>query len=136
MVWPETILGAMLTEQSCKQLAGEPARRWLADEYFDLFIWNGANGGLLGFQLCYDVSGQERALTWMVQEGFSHAAIDSGESNPGANYTPVLLPVGHFPSEIIRCEFEARSREMDPQIREWVWRKLLEYGASDQTREW
>jgi hypothetical protein len=41
-------------------------RRWYQDDFFDLYTWHAADGTLLSFQLCYDVRGRERALTWHV----------------------------------------------------------------------
>lgn len=122
----------MLSEHPCKQITGEPARRWLCDDYFDLILWRGGNGEWIGFQVCYDVNGQERALTWMATGGFSHTMVDSGESDPGANYTPILLPATHFPTGLIHREFELRSRAIDPAIRTWVLGKIAEYGNSGQ----
>src|SRR5687768_8953096 len=52
-------------------------RRWYQDDFFDLYTWQAANGSVVSFQLCYDVSGRERALTWHHQRGFSHNRVDN-----------------------------------------------------------
>ena len=31
-------------------------RRWFRDDYFDIFTWQAANGDVVGFQLCYDLT--------------------------------------------------------------------------------
>jgi len=55
-------------------LADEPPakRRWFHDDYFDLFVWQTANGELSRFQLCYGIHSSERALVWQRQGGFFH----------------------------------------------------------------
>jgi hypothetical protein len=45
-------------------------RRWYQDDFFDLYTWNSADGTLVSFQLCYDVRGRERALTWPPRARF------------------------------------------------------------------
>ena len=120
----------MLKEQPCKQVPGEPPRRWISDDYFDLIIWCESTGNSPGFQLCYDKPGRERALTWSCDRGFSHAAIDDGESNPNANCTPILVADGDFPAEMVAREFARRSAKIDQQIRGLVLKKIDEYAAS------
>jgi hypothetical protein len=119
----------MLQEQPCRQVAGEPPRRWIFDDYFDLIVWDGSGGNPMGFQLCYDKPGHECALTWTRDGGFSHAAIDSGESSPNANRTPVLVAGGTFPRGAVLSQFLRRSAEMDPQIRDLVLQKIDEYSS-------
>jgi len=47
-------------------------RRWYQDEFFDLYTWHAPDGALVSFQLCHDVSGRERALSWHREYEFSH----------------------------------------------------------------
>ena len=72
----------MLAEiQGSRQIPGEGFRRWFTDEYFDLIAWYetpaakdarpGAMKELKGFQLCYDKTGRERALTSTGSTGSS-----------------------------------------------------------------
>jgi len=63
-------------------------RRWFQDEFFDLYTWHTRWGTLAGFQLCYDVRGRERALTWHRKSGFSHNRIDHGDDYAGQPATP------------------------------------------------
>lgn len=94
----------------------------------DLIVWLDPNDQFHGFQLCYDKTGKERALTWVNTHGFCHHAIDSGETYPSANCTPILVADGCMPVEMIRREFLQRSNELDPKVRELVLTKLGEYG--------
>src|SRR5512135_52445 len=83
-------------------------RRWFTDDYFDLIVWMGPDGGIQGFQLCYDKFKSEHAVTWTGKDGFRHERIDDGESNPSKNLTPILLPDGNCPiSDIIQRFFLA-----------------------------
>jgi hypothetical protein len=119
----------MLREQPCKQVPGEPQRRWISDDYFDLIVWGESSGSPVGFQLCYDKPGRERALTWLSKGGFSHAAVDGGDSNPNSNCTPILVAGGHFPGETVKRQFLWRSAEIDPAVRDMVLKKIDEYSA-------
>lgn len=79
------------------KVPGDSRRRWMADDYFDLIVWYEPSNAIHGFQLCYGKPVQERALTWLKPRGFSHSKIDSGDEDPGANRTPILLSDGSFP---------------------------------------
>jgi len=100
----------------------------MSDEYMDLIVWLEADGGFHGFQLCYDKTGDERALTWLASRGFSHHAVESGDTSPNANCTPILVADGHMPVETVSREFARRSSKLDPKIRELVTARLDEYG--------
>jgi len=99
----------------------------MSDEYFDLFVWYETEGCVHGFQLCYDKPHHERALTWTRQRGFQHTAIDSGESKPTANRTPVLIDNGELPVEEVRREFITRSRLLPAEIRVLVLTRISDY---------
>ena len=46
----------MLREMaSVRQQDSSVRRRWFRDDYFDLFTWQEPDGGIVGFQLCYDL---------------------------------------------------------------------------------
>ena len=118
----------MLINEPIGSVKGDSDRRWLSDDYFDLIVWYDSAQQVQGFQLCYDKPRRERALTWKVKHGFSHAAIDDGESKPTANRTPILIADGAFPSEEVKCEFRARSLLVPSNIRDLVLAKIAEYG--------
>jgi len=119
----------MLKERSCRQTQSAHLKRFLSDDYFDLFVWQDADGQAFGFQLCYDKTGHERALTWMESSGFSHTAVDSGEDDPEANCTPLLKGEKNFPVERVTREFAVRAYGIDPRIQDLVLTKLDDYAA-------
>lgn len=98
----------MLKErQDVRQIEGEGFRRWFSDQYFDLIVWyeDDSPGDCLGFQLCYDKEGNERALTWTKRHGYSHTKVDDGE-NPFSNkMSPVLVSDGIFERDEIIGKF-------------------------------
>jgi hypothetical protein len=123
----------MLKEvQKTRQIAGEPYRRWFNDETFDLIVWYEAKGEIIGFQLCYRAWPDEKALTWLRGEGFSHNRIDQGESRPDHHkMTPILLPDGEFEAERVLEQFLAASSDLDPVVVDIVTRALKNYPKPD-----
>ena len=111
-----------------RQIAGEGPRRWFSDEYFDLIVWYEKEAtAVTGFQLCYDKGQNERALTWRRGEGFSHQRIDDGEIPGRAKMTPVLVPDGVFDRNSIAERFLHSSGQIDPEIRDLVYKKVMHY---------
>jgi hypothetical protein len=106
-------------------------RRWISDDYFDLVVWYESGQKVHGFQLCYNKSGNERALTWIRNRGFVHTAIDSGESTPTANRTPILVADGAFPFELIISEFIARGKHLPAEIRDLVLTSIKDYESHE-----
>jgi len=76
-----------------RQIKGEPRRRWFSDEDLELIVWFGEDDRIVGFQLCYEIEKQPKALTWRESGGFLHSGIDDGE-NRGRHHkaTPILIP--------------------------------------------
>jgi len=72
-----------INSEYVRQKKGEPHRRWFADEYFDLLVWEDETGEIVGFELSYDKNRDQRALTWEKQKGYHHFKVDDGESRPG-----------------------------------------------------
>ncbi len=71
----------MLKEiQNARQIEGEPKRRWFSNRFFDLIVWFKNDNEITGFQLCYNISFDEKGLTWLKDKGFSHNSIDEGEN--------------------------------------------------------
>jgi hypothetical protein len=101
-------------------------RRWYTDDYFELIVWYHDDNSISGFQLCYDRSKQEHALTWRAGEGSGHHRIDSGEASPLKNMTPVLLPDGVVPYTALIQRFQERAANIDPAIVRLVVRVLNE----------
>jgi hypothetical protein len=116
--------------QSVRQDNPALRRRWYQDDFFDLYTWHASTGALAGFQLCYDVRGRERVLSWHRQHGFSHNRIDSGEDNPMSSMTPILVADGRFPHRLVRGRFNRHSVTLDASTRSFILGKLREYGRS------
>lgn len=112
-----------------KRVRQEPTgfRRWFCDEYFDLIIWYDDLHELIGFQLCYDVGGDEHAFTWHRERGLAHNRIDDGEQLPSHSRTPILIPDGIFPHDEIAKNFEERCSTLPDEVRWLILNKLREY---------
>ena len=124
----------MLREKEhVRQIKGEPRRRWFYDDFFDLIVWYDTDDSIIGFQLCYQKTGEARALTWFRESGLRHERIDDGESRPaGHALTPVLVPDGVFDREGILALFEKASEEIDHAVTSFVYCKMREYhGCGD-----
>ena len=118
----------MLAEiPNTRQIEGEGFRRWFADEYFDLIVWYAEDGSLIGFQLCYDKLGRERALTWTREHGFRHNRIDSGEIPGRAKMTPVVIADGTFNRESVAELFREAGRQIDPALAQFVYETLQRF---------
>lgn len=105
-------------------------RRWFADEEMDLIVWYTEAGGLDGFQLCYDKTGDEHAFTWKTRGGLVHTRIDAGEDLPSDNRTPILVPDGLVPLGRVLGEFKARAAELEPDLVRFVCAKLAGRAAA------
>ena len=118
----------MLREISAvRQIQGEPHRRWFTDEHFDLVIWD-EESHIVGFQLCYDKTQGERAVTWKEGSGFSHNAVDSGEDRPGRyKASPILTADGSFDAGTVASQFLGHSGNLDGGSCEFIYTKLLGY---------
>ena len=118
----------MLREISAvRQIQGEPHRRWFTDEHFDLVIWD-EEKRIVGFQLCYDKSHDERAVTWKQESGFSHNAVDTGEDRPGRyKASPILTADGSFDANKVAAQFLGQSGSLEGSSCEFIYTKLLGY---------
>lgn len=110
-----------------RQVKDEPSRRWFQDEHFDLVIWSEAEE-IIGFQLCYDKSLGERAITWQAETGFKHNGVDGGEDQPGRyKATPILIADGSFDHETVSAKFLSHSGNLDAVSCDFIYLKLLGY---------
>jgi|WetSurMetagenome_2_1015567.scaffolds.fasta_scaffold288297_2 hypothetical protein len=107
-----------------RQASEEPRHRWFADDYFDLMVWAGKRGEFIGLQLCYDKSGDEHALTWHKNTGFSHHRVDSGELQRPYKATPILVADGALDIVSLTHLFKERSRIIDQQVAQFVLGKI------------
>ena len=120
----------MLKHVATSRAGGERQRKWFADDDFDLIVWFGEDGGIWGFQFCYDHDRAECALTWTTEAGYSHDRVDDGEPNPTKNRTPILVPDGQFASDEIMRRFHDSSAELETAVRDFIFDKLRGYPRS------
>ena len=115
----------MLKEiKKVRQVSGEPERLWFNSSEMDLIIWQEDNS-YIGFQLCYDKSSQEKALSWKPSTGLVYEKVDDGESRDGHyKATPILLKNGSYDLKKARSEFISRSAELTNEIRDFVLKNL------------
>lgn len=108
-----------------RQRAGEPRRRWFADEAMDLTVWQAADGAVVAFQLAYDRPIAEHAVSWRRDGGLRHDAVDDGET-VGVRHkrAPVLVPDGPVPAARLRTELLRRGRAIDGAVLRAVARRL------------
>lgn len=104
-----------------RQIPGEPPRRWFASDDLDLIVWCRDDGTPIGFQLCYDKRGNERAITWKPAQGFRHTAVDDGERF-GASHkaSPILVADGVFDATFVEQMFIYASGRLPPAVTEFV----------------
>jgi hypothetical protein len=112
-----------------RQERGPGRRRWFQSDGFELVVWLSRSGDVTGFQICYNLGGTERALTWRPRSGFVHSHVDGGDDSPLKNMTPVLQPDGVVPWPELIARFEERSGLLEPALREFV-RERLATGAN------
>jgi hypothetical protein len=111
-----------------RQIKGEQKRRWFSDDFFDLVVWVNERDDISGFQLSYDRSQNQRALTWHTESGFTHDRIDDGEGKPGKmKATPILIPDSHFNYIEIGRRFKKHGSHMDERISTFVYEKIMQY---------
>ena len=118
--------------KNIRQYPDEPKRRWFFDHSLDLTVWFDAREDILGFQLCYNKAKAPCALTWTRSGGYSHNRIDDGEENRAGRMKsiPILLEDGVFPHLEVADTFKSLSKNIDPSISEFVYRKLIDYPSA------
>jgi hypothetical protein len=115
--------------RNVRRVPNDYLRRWFYDDHFDLIAWYKPDGSLHGFQLSYDKTGHEKALTWFCDRGLSHHRVDSGEASPLENRTPILIPEeGRFHMAQALADFENSTKDLPPDLAALVCQKIKEYG--------
>ncbi len=102
-------------------------RRWFADDELDLIVWYSETGEVVGFQLCYDLRGRERAFTWRRDQGLTHGAVESGEESPLYNRSPMMVADPIAPVEAVISEFKFRSKMLEPDVVEMVTERISNF---------
>lgn len=116
----------MLQEiQNVKQNDKTFQRRWFTDLDMDLFIWSETDFTIHGFQLTYNKTGSEHAVTWNRNSGFRHNYVDNGESRPGKyKSTPILVCNGKFDAVKIANQFRKKSVNIEEDLTNFILDKL------------
>ncbi len=103
-------------------------KRWFTDSYFDLFVWYKKDTNRIeAFQLSYDKSYNERALTWKRKGGFMHTRVDDGETNPVSQMSPILVSDGIFDNQVIAEQFRKAAVNIDSSAADFVYKKIEEF---------
>jgi len=124
----------MLAEfQNVRQIPNEGHRRWFTDNNLDLIVWYDDESHLTGFQLCYDKTGRERALTWTRENGFQHNRVDAGETPGHFKMTPVIVADGQFNAGPIAELFRRESSDIDPAVSRFVYSAVRGYPKRPDT---
>jgi hypothetical protein len=111
-----------------RQIPGENFRRWFSDENFDLIIWYSIRNKIVGFQLCYKLGMEEKALTWFHDKGYTHYKIDDGENHPSCfKMTPILVQCGTFKREHVLQLFKTAGDQIDSEIYNFVCSLIKNY---------
>lgn len=118
----------MLARTKKTKIRGDYKRSWMSDDYFDLIVWYERSNAIHGFQLCYGKPQWERALTWLVDRGFTHMKVDTGEEEAAMwNASPILVPDGLFPGTEVTREFRRRSSQLPRAMRNFVMAKVKQF---------
>ena len=101
-----------------RQVPGERHRRWFSSTDLDLVTWHEVDGRIAAFQLCYDKTRAEHALTWREDRtGISHSRVDDGEAWPLSHKaTPVLLPDGEWDAVRVLAHFRAEAADLPADV--------------------
>jgi hypothetical protein len=116
-----------------QQVPGEPPRRWFFSHEQDLLVWFGQDGAPIAFQLAYGKYRNERALRWKAARGFSHDAVDDGESSGVVKQAAILVADGYFDAPAVLERFVRLSAEVPEEIVNFVCARLREHPNFDQT---
>jgi hypothetical protein len=103
-------------------------RRWFHSDYFDLFVWQDAEGGVLSFQLCYGIDTSEKALVWKRDIGFFHDGVDAGDPKPGRAPAALLEADGPFPASAVAARFAREAEDVPGDIRSFVIARIRDFG--------
>lgn len=121
----------MLREiRDVRQVPGEPRRRWFTSDVMDLIVWINDANDPIQLQLCYDKGRRraERALTWKLGAGYTHAAVDDGEGR-GARYkaSPIMFADSSFDSRRISGLFLDHGADLPDDIVHFVTTTIDDY---------
>jgi hypothetical protein len=118
----------MLVEvDNVRQIKNDGFRRWFRSINMDLYVWYPQQNekDILGFQLCYKLGNEEKALTWKKELGFIHNTVDDGEVPGSIKETPILVQDGVFYPKKTLDDFLSQAKEMDVEVKNFVQEKII-----------
>lgn len=114
--------------RNCRQIRGEPLRRWFCNRNIDLIVWFGEQDQIQGFQFCYRDGHAEYAVTWWEKEGFRRQLVDEGDGFPRRRaMSPILVGSFGKPSSYLVDVFRDQRGEIDPRVAGFVEAILQTY---------
>jgi len=117
----------MLKEFKAVRQDNKGFKRLFCDEKYDLFVWYDKKGGsIVGFQILYMKEADQKAFTWVQEEGYLHNTVDGWDSSY-FNETPILVPDGIFSKNLLLPDFENEMGNIEIEIKDFVLKKLREY---------
>ncbi len=119
----------MLREiDAVRQIRGELRRRWFTSNTMDLVVWCDASDVPVALQFCYGKGQAECALSWNSEQGYSHRAIDDGDSAAGlVKATPLLGANVALDIQHVDELFHKFSGHVPMEIRHFFSVKIKEY---------
>ena len=118
---------------AARQISGESKRRWFTSSNIDLFVWLDSHDSPTGFQLCYDKQHREHALTWTMKSGFSHMAVDGGESRAARHKgAPILVANGAIDAQQLLEDFRRESRLLPVEFVQMVEARVGELAGNGE----
>ncbi len=124
-----TLLGTLMLIEipNVKQYEPDRHRRWFQNAFFDLYVWNSHAGELLGFQLCYEKGGDQRALRYSGELGYQHEGVDQPEDKPGRSVSAIFVANGALDAGALGARFAQDAIQIPASIRDFVIEKLGKY---------
>lgn len=113
-----------------KQYEPEQHRRWFQNAFFDLYVWSDPAGELLGFQLCYDKPGEQRALRYSRKLGYQHEGVDQPEDKPGRSMSAIFVANGTLDTVELGARFAQDAGDLPAAIRAFIVSHLDKYDGS------
>lgn len=128
-------MSALSENKNVRQRPEEGFRRWFLNEFFDVIVWyESAGGQLLGFQLCYNRTVDERAFTWQRDKRSSHF-VSSGSDERGVPWiaTAVLHgDAGAVPRDVLE-RLQAEQGDLDDDLLDLIVEQARGYNARTET---
>lgn len=115
-----------------RQILGEAKRRWFTADSLELIVWVEQDDTIVGFQLCYETSGNPKAVTWNLSSGYLFSGIDDGDVRFGKHkQSPILVANGRFQKGEILALFTSHSEGLPEEYGRFVISKLEEYCSKE-----